>query len=330
MNCKQLNVGVIACSSIARRRFLPAVASLESLKIWRIGSRDIQKARDFAEMFSAPHFGTYEDILNDKSVDLIYISTPPHSHFELTAAALNAGKHVICEKPITNNLAELIKLNEIATKNRLVFAEHYSFLHHGQHKIVKNLIKDGKIGKVLKLSGQYLYPMPSTNDIRLKSDILGGVSHDSLGYPIAAGLFFITTNPLNAVSSIKINKELNIDQYCSFNINFGETEACGEVGMGECYQSNYKIIGALGTINVHRAYSVEPDYEAVVSLKIKNITTEFTIPKSNQIREFLKCFIENIAINFSNNQYRNDFYDAAYRLRAIQDKIIKNAKILYN
>lgn len=329
MKCNQLNVGVIACSSIARRRFLPAVASLENLKIWRIGSRDIQKAKNFAEMFIAPHFGTYEDVLNDKSVDLVYISTPPHSHFELTAAALNAGKHVICEKPVANDLAELIKLNEIATKNRLVFAEHYSFLHHGQHTIVKSLIKDGKIGKIQKIFGQYLYPMPSINDIRLQSDILGGVSHDSLGYPILAGLYFIDKNLLNVTASIAMNKDLNIDQYCSFNLNFGENEISGEVGMGEDYHSNYEIVGSNGSIKVHRAYSVEPDFKPIVSYRNENLSFEQVIPSSNQITEFLIAFIKNITDNLSDNYYHNKFYYDSYRLRSIQDELLKNAKYSY-
>ena len=329
MRRNKLNVGVIACSSIARRRFLPAVASLESLKIWRIGSRDNQKAKNFAEMFSAPHFGTYADVLNDKSVDLIYISTPPHSHYELTAAALNSGKHVICEKPIANDLADLIKLNEIATKNGLLFAEHYSFLHHGQHKVVKKLIKDGKIGEIQKIYGQYLYPMPSINDIRLKSDILGGVSHDSLGYPILAGLYFIDKSLLNVTASIAMNKDLNIDQYCSFNLNFGENEISGEVGMGEDYHSNYEIIGSNGSIKVHRAYSVEPDLQPIVSYRNENLSFEQVIPSSNQITEFLNAFIKNITANFSDNYRHNNFYYDSYRLRSIQDELLKNAKYSY-
>ena len=329
MNCKQLNVGVIACSSIARRRFLPAVASLDNLKIWRIGSRDIQKAKNFAEIFSSPHFGTYEDVLNDKSVDLIYISTPPHSHFELTAAALSAGKHVICEKPVANNLTDLIKLNEIATKNGSLFAEHYSFLHHGQHKIVKNLIKDGKIGEIKKIFGQYLYPMPNVNDIRLKSDILGGVSHDSLGYPILAGLHYIDQDLLNASASITINKKLNIDQYCSFNLNFGENEISGEVGMGADYHSIYEIIGTIGSIKIHRAYSVDPNFKPIISFRDKNLSFEKILPPSNQITEFLIAFIKNIDLYLSNNFYHNKFYYDSYRLRSIQDEVLRNSKILY-
>jgi len=323
MRCNQLNVGVIACSSIARRRFLPAVASLESLKIWRIGSRDIQKAKNFAEMFSAPHFGTYEDVLNDKSIDIVYISTPPHNHFQLTLKALEAKKHVICEKPITSNLSDLMRLHHIAQQNNLLFAEHYSFLDHPQHATVKNLIEDNKVGIVKKFRGHYHYPLPNQHDIRLNNTIFGGVSNDSLGYPILAGLFFIDGEPKLNYAQITIDKNFNVDSSCEFSINIGETEITGKVAMGSEYLSSYEVCGTNGSISVDRAYSVDGDHIATVTLLTEGKKTQFKERQVNQIELFLNKFQKNIyqLEEYKDSGYFNKFYRNSYRLRLILDEI---------
>ena len=329
MRCNQLNVGVIACSSIARRRFLPAVASLEGLKIWHIGSRDINKAKNFAEIFAAPQFGTYEDVISDKSVDLVYISTPPHNHFELTEAALIAGKHVICEKPVANDMASLIKLHGLAFQNKLLFTEHYSFLHHPQHTAVKQLIANGSIGKIQKFLGNFYYPMPRLDDIRLNPVINGGVCHDSLGYPILAGLFFSKEKPKSIASSIIIDNALKVDISCSFNIMLEDLEISGEVAMGKEYTSTYQLIGTKGSIKVTRAYSVNEDYEPEILVDIDNNITRYNCAKANQISEFLKAFIDNIKENFYCKNYNNRFYHHSLRLRSIQDTVIKDCLKFY-
>ena len=325
MMFKQLKVGFIACSSIAERRFLPAVAELEALKIWRIGSRNVDKAKNVAEIFGASYFGTYEDVINDKSIDLVYISTPPHNHFELTKAALTAGKHVICEKPIANDLVRLISLHELASKNKLLFAEHYSFLYHPQHAAVKKLIRSGSIGEIQKFLGYYQYPMPELKDIRLNPDINGGVCHDSLGYPILAGLFFSEEKTKSITSRIIIDNDLKVDTSCSFNIKLEDLEISGEVAMGKEYASTYRLIGSKGSIKVTRAYSVNEDYEPEILVIINNDMSRHNAAKGSQIKEFMKAFISNINENLNRTEYKNNFYDNSFRLRSIQDQIMKNS-----
>jgi NDP-hexose-3-ketoreductase len=320
-----LNVGVLACSSMARRRFLPAISKIPTLKIWRVGSRDREKALTYSRLFNSTYFGSYEDVIYDPKIQLVYISAPPHLHYELSIAALKEGKHVICEKPIAGNLHDLKILNEIATSNRALFAEHYSFTYHPQNILVKKLVSNGHIGKPRYINASFHYPMPASTDIRLNSEICGGVLHDSIGYPVLAALSLIDGEVSLLGSNVTIDQAFNIDRSCCFKMKVDEVEVTGDVSMGKDYQAFYEVNGDSGSILVSKAYSVDDKYEAKIIETTFSGKKFYSVDKSNQIENFLFSFIENINQNIKAGSYKNSFYQTTLRLRGTIDKIIEVA-----
>ncbi len=139
--------GIIACSSVARRRFLPALATSKLAQLVHVGSRDPAKAAQCAGEFSAAKSGDYEAVLADPEVEAVYISTPPSLHEEWVRKAVAKGKHVLCEKPAFDDFQAAVAVVDRCRAAEVCLAEGYSFRWHPQHAVVRSLIEQGRIGQ---------------------------------------------------------------------------------------------------------------------------------------------------------------------------------------
>ena len=141
---KSLKFGIIGCSRIAKRSVIPAILKSEFAELEIIGSRSTDKAKEFAKEFSCEKFGTYDDVISNNSVDVVYISTPIHTHAEWSNKSTAAGKHVYVEKSSTYDLKSAKEMVESAKENNVRLMEGFMFRFHPQHQKVKELIKEGK------------------------------------------------------------------------------------------------------------------------------------------------------------------------------------------
>ncbi len=161
-----LRFGLIGCSSIAQRRMAPALCAHPLTRLEHVGSRDAAKAAEFARQFKCAKSGTYEAVLNDPDVDAIYISTPPALHEPWVRAALEHGKHVLCEKPAFPNLQIAIEMVELARRQGKQLMEGYMFHYHPQHAIVWSLLEAGRIGELRVVQSEFTFPMPAEGSFR--------------------------------------------------------------------------------------------------------------------------------------------------------------------
>ncbi|MDO8510316.1 MAG: Gfo/Idh/MocA family oxidoreductase, partial [bacterium] len=250
--------GIIGCSRVAKRRFLPALASSGAAELVNVGSRDQDKARRYAEEFKSKRWGSYESVLSDKEVEAVYISTPPLSHAEWVLKAAAAGKHVICEKPAfpLYSTAQEVVMECLNAGVRLM--ENYAFLYHPQHAVAYGLLE--AIGGLQGLEAQFTYPTPSEGDIRLDPLLGGGVFLDSFGYLIATALYYFDKLPESVVCERTFDLKKNIDTKVSVTLSFDDgRKTDGMAAMGEEYVSRYILLGTRGTITVNRAFSVDPE-----------------------------------------------------------------------
>ena len=144
-----MNFGIIGCSRVARRRFLPAFAESDCARLISVGSRSPAKAGEYAREFGAEQFGDYDSILANKKVDAVYISTPPLLHTEWVLKAAKAGKHIICEKPAFPTLAEARAALAACRRANVRLFENYAFLYHHQHAAARALLP--KIGGIARI-----------------------------------------------------------------------------------------------------------------------------------------------------------------------------------
>jgi NDP-hexose-3-ketoreductase len=295
--------GIIACSSVARRRFLPALRNCSDAKLERIGSRDPTKAELFSREFGCGKFGDYDSVLADPDVEAIYISTPPNLHEEWVLRALSAGKHALCEKPAFPSFRAALNATNLARASKLRVIEGYSFKWHPQHAAVKSFVAENRIGEPRFFQADFTYPRPQPEDIRVNPELAGGVFGDSGGYPVAAALLHMP-GPIESVYALSSHDpKSRVDQSLAILLQFKVGQAAQLLaGFDLYYRSRYAILGSAGRLEVLRAFAVPPEHQAAIALEGAAGEEKMLLPPADQFQLMLQdvcaCIRGSSARNF--------------------------------
>ena len=177
---EKLKWGVLGTADIATRQVIPATQRSESGRVAAIASRSEEKAAHAARAFDIErHYGSYEHLVEDSGLDAIYIPLPNSMHLEWVIRAAEAGKHILCEKPLGVTADECRQMVNAARKNKVLLVEAFWYRHHPQNQLVKSLVTTGSLGE-LKIVRGYLQGKgfnPESN-IRFSSKLGGGTLLD--------------------------------------------------------------------------------------------------------------------------------------------------------
>ena len=172
---KQINWGILGAAKIAVEQVIPAMIKSENANLLAISSRDIKKAKNISQKFSIQKtYGNYEQLILDPEIDAVYIPLPNHLHIPYSIKALNSGKHVLCEKPISIKAKDILNLKTVIKKSKKIFAEAFMVRFHPQWIKTKKLIQDGAIGKLTAIQGLFNYYNVDPQNIRNDASIGGG------------------------------------------------------------------------------------------------------------------------------------------------------------
>ena len=174
-----IRFGIIGCSRIAKKAMIPAIIDSEFAELEMIGSRSKEKASEFCTEFGCNSYGTYEDVLKNKNIDAVYISLPVGSHEQWAIKSAESGKHVLCEKSSAMSLESAKKMIATYKKNNVRLLECFMFRYHPQHKKVIEIIRNNILGDLLTFKGDFGFPFPDKENIRLKKELGGGVLNDA-------------------------------------------------------------------------------------------------------------------------------------------------------
>lgn len=191
-----LRFGVIGCANVARQ-FIAAVAPSPALKVVAVASRDAAKAERFArETGVARAHGSYEALLADREIDAVYNPLPNSLHAEWTIKAAAAGKHILCEKPLSVTAAEARAMFDAARRAGVHLVEAYPYLAHPQTLKMRALLDEGAIGavKLIRASIGFTVFDPATN-IRLNAELAGGALRDCGSYPVSFAIVVAKEKP---------------------------------------------------------------------------------------------------------------------------------------
>ncbi|MGP2491311.1 Gfo/Idh/MocA family protein [Mesorhizobium sp. PUT5] len=217
--------GVLSTAKIAREQVLPAIVEAENGVLAAVASRDLGMARALAERFGAAHaFGSYEDLLASDTVDGVYIPLPTSQHVEWTAKAIEAGKHVLVEKPLALNAGDIAPLIALRDRHKVVVAEAFMVTHHPQWIKVKELVAGGAIGRLRHVQGAFSYYNVDPANMRNRLDLGGGALPDIGVYPTVTTRFVTAREPLRVQASIERDKTFGTDIYSSVRADFGYFE----------------------------------------------------------------------------------------------------------
>tara|TARA_B110000438_G_C15749860_1_gene622425 strand:+ start:68 stop:1015 length:948 start_codon:yes stop_codon:yes gene_type:complete len=295
---------LIACSNVAKKRFVPAVKASSLARISFVASRDPEKAASFASEINCPFSGSYEEAFASDEVDALYISTPFALKKSLMIRAIESGKHIIVEKPAFSSLSEAEEIIECSRSAGLHLIEGWMFKHHPQHAVFRDEIcKDG-FGPVKYFTGRFTYPRPPKGDIRLNPELLGGVFHDTIGYPIHASLMTINREPQSVHASLTYDEISGVDDFVKLNVIFeGGVHADLVSGFGLHYSSCYSVLCEDGSGTVMRAFSVNDDYTTSLEFENNSKKYELKVPPTNQFSLMVDSFCSDL-LNYKYN--RND------------------------
>jgi predicted dehydrogenase len=256
---RKLKWGVLGVSNFAMRKFIPAVRSCEYSEITAIASRDLARSRQAADTMEIPTaYGSYEDLLADPSIDVIYNPLPNHLHVEWSIRAADAGKHVLCEKPISLSTADLRRLIEARDRSQVQIAEAFMIRFHPQWLRVAELIRAGAVGEVRAVSTCFSYFNANASNVRNVRDYGGGGMQDIGCYAVNASRFAFGAEPLRVMSTMSLDPEFQVDRLTSGVLEFSQGQAVFVCSTQMVPYQRVQILGTKGRIEVQIPFNAVP------------------------------------------------------------------------
>jgi predicted dehydrogenase len=287
---KKLRFGILGCSGIAESSTIPSILNSKYADLEFIGSRNEKKSKEFANKFKCKNFGSYEDLLENENVDVVYISVPVGLHEKWSIQAAKQGKHILCEKSSTTSFSSAKKMVFEAKKNKIRLMEAFMFRFHPQHSKVKELIKKNILGKLYTFSGFYGFlPIPR-NNIRFNKKLGGGILNDAGCYPICASRFLFDEEPKSIFCNLVIDKKSKVDTKVNLFLKYeGIKSAFMGAGYDLSYLSTYGLWGTKGSLSLKRAYNVPPNMSAKITVNT-NKTSIISVKPVNHFQLMIDNF----------------------------------------
>ena len=286
-----VRLGVLGCADIAWRRTLPAVVDQPSLRLVAIASRSQVAAAKFASRFGCAEVTGYQRLLERDDIDAVYIPLPPGLHAEWISRALQAGKHVLAEKPMSTSRSETAELMTLAASSGRVLLENLMFLHHPQHEMVRRLLADGLIGELRTFASTFSIPRRGPDDFRHHLELGGGARLDIAGYPVRAADLFLGPELRVVGAVLRHDRVTGVDVGGSALLtDLSGIAAQVTFGMDHAYISSYELGGSDGRMILNRAFTPSPEHRPTLRIERGGQTREMALPAADQFAAMLKLF----------------------------------------
>ena len=215
--------GILGTAKIALTKVIPAMQRSPWCEVVAIASRDLAKAKAAAGELNIPTaYGSYEELLSDPSVEVVYNPLPNHLHVPLTIKAAEAGKHVLCEKPIALNAAEARTLLDVRARNEVRIQEAFMVRTHPQWLETRRLIQSGRIGTLRSITGSFSYFNADPANIRNHLELGGGALMDIGCYPITISRFMLAAEPRRVLGLIERDPVFGTDTLTTGVLDFAQ------------------------------------------------------------------------------------------------------------
>jgi predicted dehydrogenase len=214
-----------------------------------VASRSLEKAQAYATEWKIPKpYGSYQAMLESPDIDVIYNSLPNHLHAEWTIKALQAGKHVLCEKPIALSVAELNAMEDAANQQGLILAEAFMYRHHPQTVHVKEMVVQGVVGEIALVLGTFTFRLEDQRDIRMRPEMGGGSLWDVGCYPVSYSRMLLGAEP-KEVFGWAWNGPTGVDEVFTGLMRFnGGPLVQFESGFRSPFRVRMEIVGTHGSL----------------------------------------------------------------------------------
>jgi predicted dehydrogenase len=231
------------------RKFLPGARDAADVSVLAVASRSEQAARAYAREQGIPRaHGSYEALLADPDIDAVYIPLPNALHVEWSIRALEAGKHVLCEKPLSRRAAEVERAFDVAEREGRLLMEGFMYRHNPQTHRLAQLVHDGAIGALRLIRAAFSFPLPEAPNVRLSASLDGGALMDVGCYCVNAARLLARGEPSRVTAAEAIGGE-EVDVAFAGTMAFDSgVLAHFDAGIDMAPRGELEVVGAAGTL----------------------------------------------------------------------------------
>ena len=302
----KLRWGVLSTAAIGLKKVLPAMQQGRYTTVDAIASRDLARARQAAAGLGiARAYGSYEELLDDPDIDAIYNPLPNQLHVPWTIKAAEAGKHVLCEKPLSLTVAEAQTLLAVRARTGVKIGEAFMIRSYPQWLRLRRLLREGRIGQLRSITGFFSYFNNDPANIRNHVESGGGALYDIGCYCIHASRYAFAQEPTRVVGLVERDPDLHIDRLTSAILDFpaGQSIFTCSTQLVPCQRVHF--LGTQGRIELEIPFNAPPDRPTRLFIDSSgdlfggDITTE-TFPVADQYTlqgdAFSKAVLENTEV----------------------------------
>lgn len=274
-----LRWGLLSTANI-NRRVIPAIHATKRAELVAVASRDLDRAQAYAAEWGIPRVhGSYQALLDDPEIDVVYISLPNSLHAPWTVQAAQAGKHVLCEKPLAISVEECDQIMAAAESAGVVVAEAVMYLYHPLLHKARQLVREGAVGQLTLVRGSFSFLLDRLADVRWKPELGGGSLWDVGSYPVSFARW-IAGDP-GQVFGWQTLSNSGVDA------TFAGLLRCkdGVLGIFDCgfrqqFRTQAEIVGMEGALIVERPYIISPQ-SRILLYQGSEEEKEFTVPEAS-------------------------------------------------
>ena len=304
---------IVGCSRVFRRRWGPALQNAKGADIVAIAGRSLEKAQSWAAEFHIPRAcGSYDELLENKNIDAVFISLPNSLHCQWVIRSLRAGKHVLCDKPLGINADEARRMADAAEKNQRLLMEGFMYRYHRQYDLIRQWLRQNHIGpiKMIRIGFSFLYDDPG--NFRYDPALGGGALLDLGCYCVHIARLVTNSQP-RFISALALKNNTGVDWTTSAILQFdGEVQAIIDCSFAYEGDRFLHIAGPKGMIVSDGP--VVSESEVTLKLKILDQSITDTIPPQDLYAKLIEDFQQRIR---QNNILPTPAHDAVANLKVL-------------
>lgn len=316
MDRTRLRWGVLGTANIGRVAVNPAIQASSNGQLVAVASRDAERARAFANAGGIPAwYGSYEALLDDPEVDAVYVPLPNSQHKEWTVRAVEAGKHVLCEKPLGLTEAECLEMGDAAKAAGVTLMEAFMYRFHPRTEQVVDMVRAGAIGDVRALRSAFTFRLRSGDNIRWRPELGGGALMDVGCYCVNVSRTLAGAEPVEVQAQANW-APMGVDAQLAGTLRFAD----GLLAHFDCALTlerceAYEVAGTEGVLRVPAAFLPGKDDAVIEEFRGRAPRVEHRVTGADEYRLMVEHFADAV---LEGRPVRYDAYEAARNMRVVE------------
>jgi predicted dehydrogenase len=253
----RLRWGLLSTARI-NRLIIPAIRASDRSEVTAVASRTRERGEAYAAEWKIPRvLDSYEGLVSDPEIDIVYIGLPNSLHVEWTVRALEGGKHVLCEKPLALSVDDVDRIKAAAARTSRIATEAFMYRHHPLTHAVEDVVRSGRLGAIRGYKGAFTFPLTRENDVRLDPTLGGGSLWDVGCYPVSYACLLAADAPVEVVGWQQASAS-GIDLEFAGMMRFRDgSVAQFDSGFIGPFRAEMEVIGQDATLRIHRPFRTD-------------------------------------------------------------------------